>query len=112
MTHTYDTLPPPPDGFGDWHAWDAEAFEFHKEELQDVPNFLNPHDMVFYAMEDGEITETPDPARTLNWCEAGIGTITHFCLNAGHPYNFTIPEPMKPMLDMTGMDEFSLWGTF
>lgn len=112
MTHTYDTLPPPPDGYGDWHQWDAEAFERQDKTYGAMPSFLSDKDPVFYAMQSGEISLTADEAYLFDWTECGGFTITHFCLPFTHPYNHSVPEPIKPKVDMTGMDETELWGVF
>lgn len=101
MTHTYDTLPPPPDGFGPWHAWDAN---------ESPPEGTHDHDDVHIILRDNDFNY--GEVCYFNWSDCGGGTITFFCLREDHPFNHTIPEPSSPALDTAGMDEFSLWGTF
>lgn len=114
----YKSLPPPPDGYGPWHA--------HRPTVGSLgpPIGITGISRTVVLVEGDFIGDTVrltgswnmGEARQYDWSSdeymPDTQVIAFFALPEDHPYNHCIPEPMKPMLDMAGMDECSLWGTF
>jgi len=111
MNDDYDILPPPPDGYGPWHKHIAGPDDDPPEGVGwDTPCYVLLNEDV------GLSGAYPRRGYATGWDwsngVASSDTISYFCLREDHPFNHTIPEPTKPTLDMTGMDEHELWGSF